>query len=163
MAYIINPETGYRNIKRINNNSPPEVRAKLASPEWTKKRLEGLRKWREANPDWKTWRKGQPNGVRRKDLLIQRAKTAEKIEKVIKIMADKKIWIAENDMSEKAMKAAIEIMECATGETRTRLQAAKTILDFVQPKPVVKTETTIKSAEAFLEALVEDEGNESKS
>ena len=152
-----------KKIVRKNTNSPQYVREKMASPEMTKKRLEGLRKWREANPGRSGRGHGQPDGVRLKDWLKIKEQAAIKAEKAIKIMAEKKIWVPENDMSERAMRTALEVMESNTGETRNRLAAAKTILEFVQPKPVVKTETTIKSAEAFLEALAEDEGNEPQS
>lgn len=151
-----------KNVKRKNTNCPPEVRAKLASPEWTKKRHEGLKRWREANPDRIGRAKGHPDGIRYKDWLKLKEQAVIKAEKAIKLMAEKKIWEADNDISEKAMKAAIEIMESNVGETRTRLAAAKTILDFVQTKPILKSETTIKSAEAFLEALAKEEGDESK-
>jgi hypothetical protein len=135
----------------------------MSSPEMLAKRMEGLRRWREANPGWRGRVTGQPDGVRKKDFLKLKALAEVKAEKAIKTMAEKKIWIADNDVAEKAMRTAIEIMESHTGETRNRLAAAKTILDFVQTKPVVKQETTIKSAEDFLAALAQEEENVSQS
>lgn len=133
----------------------------MASPEMTAKRLEALRKWREANPGMGHRAKGQPDGVRKKDWLIIKEKAAKTAVKAIKIMSDKKIWQADNDVAEKAMQAALEIL-AAPGEHRNKLAAAKTILDFTQSKPVVKNETTLKTAEQFLESLMEGE-DESKS
>ena len=102
---------------------------------------------------------GQPDGVGIKAYRVMKAKAIETAEKAIRIMADKKVWVAENDVAEKAMKTAIEIMESTVGPTQHRLAAAKTILEFTQTKPVVKSENTIKSAEAFLEALMEEDVN----
>lgn len=133
----------------------------MASPEMTAKRLEGLRKWREANPHLVGRRHGHPDGIRLKDWLIVKEKAAKTAVKAIKIMSDKKIWQADNDVAEKAMQAALEIL-AAPGEHRNKLAAAKTILDFTQSKPVVKNETTLKTAEQFLESLMEGE-DESKS
>lgn len=132
----------------------------MASPEMTAKRLEGLRKWREANPHLIGRLKGQPDGVRRKDWVIIKAKAEKKAERAIEIMAEKDIWVPDNNVAAKAMKAAIEILE-APGEHRNKLAAAKTILDFVQTRPVVKNETTLKTAEEFLSSLMEGE-DESK-
>lgn len=149
-----------KNVVRKDTNSPQYVREKMASAEMTKKRLEGLAKWRAANPHLVGRRKGHPDGIRLKDWLIIKEKASKKAERAVEIMAEKKIWEADNDVSSKAMKAAIEILE-APGEHRNKLAAAKVILDFTQTKPVVKSETTLKTAEEFLSALMEGE-DESK-
>lgn len=77
-------------------------------------------------------------------------------------MAEKKIWTADNDLAERAMKSAIEVMESQVGTTDSKLKAAKVILEFVQTKPVVKNETTVKTAEDFLASLIEEEKDGSK-
>lgn len=123
----------------------------------TAKRLEGLRKWKEANPDRIGRRKGQQDGVRLKDYLKRLEKAKETAEKAIRIMEDKNIWKADNDVAEKAMKSAIEVMESQHGTTDSKLKAAKVILEFTQTKPVVKNETTLKSAEEFLASLTDTE------
>ena len=84
-------------------------------------------------------------------------KAKETAEKAIKLMEDKNIWKADNDVAEKAMKSAIEVMESQHGTTDSKLKAAKVILEFTQTKPVVKNETTLKSAEDFLTALMHEE------
>lgn len=84
------------------------------------------------------------------------AEASKKAERAIEIMAEKKIWEADNDVAAKAMKAAIEILE-TPGEHRNRLAAAKTILDFTQTRPVTKSETTLKTAEEFLASIMDDE------
>lgn len=150
-----------KKIVRKDTNSPDYVRAKMGSPEMTAKRLEGLRKWREAGN--RVGRApGQQDGVRKKDFLARLEVAKVKAERAIVIMAENKIWEADNDVARKAMQTAIEIMESQTGETKNRLAAAKTILDFTQTKPVVKNETTLKTAEEFLSSLM-DKPDESES
>lgn len=150
-----------KGIIRKRSKTPQWWRDILASPEMTAKRLEGLKRWREANPGQTGRAKGQPDGVRKRVWLQMQVKIAAKAERAVEIMAEKKLWVADNDVAEKAMKAAIEILE-TPGENRNKLQAAKVILDFVQTKPVVKSETTLKTAEEFLSSLMEDESDESK-
>jgi hypothetical protein len=75
-------------------------------------------------------------------------------------MAEQNLWKADNDVASKAMQTAIEIMLSQEGTTQNRLAAAKTILDFTQTKPVVKNETTLKTAEEFLASIVDDEDKE---
>lgn len=131
----------------------------MASAEMTKKRLEGLAKWRAANPHLVGRRKGHPDGIRLKDWLIIKEKASKKAERAVEIMAEKDIWVPDNDVAAKAMKAAIEVLE-VPGEHRNRLAAAKTILDFTQTKPVVKSETTLKTAEEFLASIIEEDDKE---
>ena len=119
--------------------------------------MEGLRKWREANPGRVGRPHGLQDGVGLKAYLKRLEVAKVKAEKAIIIMAEKKIWVGDNELAERAMKTAIEIMESQSGTTQNRLAASKTILDFVQTKPVVKNETTLKTAEEFLAAIIEDE------
>ena len=156
MEELPKPRAKRKKIVRKDINSPDYVKSRMASPEMLALRMAGLKKRREANPDWRGRAKGQPDGVRKKDWLIIKEKAAAKAERAIEIMAEKKIWEADNDVSSKAMKAAIEILE-APGEHRNKLAAAKVILDFTQTKPVVKSETTLKTAEEFLSSLIEGE------
>jgi hypothetical protein len=150
-----------KKIVRKNNNSPQYVRDKMASKEMTEKRIAGLRKyWAEGGRKGR-W-PGQQDGVRLKEYLARLEVAKVKAERAIEIMAEKKIWEADNDVASKAMQTAIEIMESQIGTTQNRLAAAKTILDFTQTKPVVKNETTLKTAEEFLSALIQDEVNEPK-
>ena len=148
-----------KNIVRKDINSPDYVREKMGSAEMTKKRLEGLAKWRALNPHLVGRRKGHPDGIRLKDWLVIKEKVAKKAERAVAIMAEKDIWVPDNDVAAKAMKAAIEVLE-APGEHRNKLAASKVILDFVQTRPVVKNETTLKTAEEFLSSIMEDESKE---
>jgi len=149
-----------KTIQKKPSTSPQWVRDLINGPEMLAKRMEGLRRFREAGG--KAGRiTGQPDGVRKRDWIKIVAKAEAKADKVIKAMADKNIWEADNDVSSKAMKSAITIMETAT-EVRLKLAAAKTILDFTQTKPVVKSETTVKTAEEFLNSLIEEEKDGSK-
>lgn len=117
--------------------------------------MEGYRRYREAGGSAGRIT-GQPDGVRKREWLKIVAKAEAKAEKVIKIMADKNIWEADNDVANKAMKSAITIMESAT-EVRLKLAAAKTILDFTQSKPVIKNDTTVRTAEEFLASVMAEE------
>lgn len=119
--------------------------------------MEGLRKYYEANPDKRGRPKGLQDGVRYKDYLKRLEKAKITSERAMRIMEETKVWVADNDTAAKAMKAAIEVMESQVGTSGAKLQAAKLILDFTQTKPVVKNETTVKSAEDFLSALLEDD------
>lgn len=135
----------------------------MGSPEMTARRLEGLRKWREANPGIGGRIKGQQDGVRKKDYLKRLEKAKVTAAKALKVMEEKKIWKADNDVAEKAMRSAIEVMESQIGTTDSKLKAAKVILEFTQTKPVVKNETVVKSAEDFLKSLDLEEGDGVKS
>jgi hypothetical protein len=122
----------------------------MATTERHLKRMAGLKKWREANPTLVGRRKGQQDGVRLKDYLKRLEQAKITSERAIKAMEDKNIWTADNDVATKAMKAAIEVMESQQGTTDSKLK-------FTQTKPVVKSETTLKSAEDFLSALLEED------
>lgn len=148
-------------IQRFNMNSPEWVRKKMASPEMTAKRLEARRKFIEAGGRVGRMM-GQQNGVRKRVYIKRLEKAKVFAEKAIRLMSDNNIWKADNDKAELAMKTAIEIMQAQQGQTQHRLSAAKTILEFTQTKPVVKNETTLKSAEDFLAALAVEEGNATK-
>lgn len=154
------PKKARKKISRRSNGCPPEVKAIMQCPERHKRRMEGLRKWREANPTLVGRQKGQQDGVRRKDYLKRLEQAKITSERAIKAMEDKNIWKADNDVATKAMKAAIEVMESQSGTTDAKLKAAKLILDFTQTKPVVNSVTTLKSAEDFLSALLEDDNKE---
>lgn len=71
-------------------------------------------------------------------------------------MTELKVFEADNDKAKDAIEAAVQIMN-QKGEDRTRLQAAKTILEFTQRKPVAASEVTLNKAEAFLDAIAKDE------
>lgn len=133
----------------------------MSSPERTAKRLEALREWQKANPGRIGRPHGVQDGVRYKDYLKRLEVAKVNAERAIKVMAEDNIWKADNDVASKAMQTAIEIMLSQEGTTQNRLAAAKTILDFTQTKPVVKNETTLKTAEEFLSSLINDE-SESK-
>lgn len=133
----------------------------MSSPEMLAKRMEGLRKWREANPGKRGRPHGLQDGVGLKKYLKRLEVAKVQSERAIKVMADENIWKADNDVASKAMQTAIEIMLSQEGTTQNRLAAAKTILDFTQTKPVVKNETTLKTAEEFLSSLM-DEPDEPK-
>ena len=119
-----------------------------------------MRKWREANPTLVGRRKGQQDGVRLKDYLkrLEQAKIIS--EKAIRIMAEKNIWVADNTVASQAMRSAIEVLESQQGTTDSKLKAASLILSYTQCKPVVRNETTLKTAEEFLSSLIEDDDKE---
>lgn len=128
----------------------------MSSPERTAKRLAALKEWQAANPGRIGRPHGLQDGVRYKDYLKRLEVAKVQSERAIKVMADDNIWKADNDVASKAMQTAIEIMLSQEGTTQNRLAAAKTILDFTQTKPVVKNETTLKTAEEFLSSLMEE-------
>ena len=128
----------------------------MSSPEMLAKRMEGLRKWREANPGKRGRPHGLQDGVGLKKYLKRLEVAKAKSERAIKVMAEQNLWKADNDVASKAMQTAIEIMLSQEGTTQNRLAAAKTILDFTQTRPTTKSETTLKSAEEFLSSLIDD-------
>lgn len=69
-------------------------------------------------------------------------------------MSDK--YEIEDEFSKEALKTAVEVMR-VDGDTRSRLSAARLVLDFTKQKPVSKAEVTVGKAEAFLESLLEED------
>jgi hypothetical protein len=101
----------------------------------------------------------QTTGLSRRELRVQRFIAANKAEKAMRIMEEKNIWKADNDVSAKAMDFAIQVVSMPEGNVEAKLKAAKIILDFTQSKPVVKNETTLKNAEDFLNQVLSEEGD----
>lgn len=115
-----------------------------------------LQAGRLAKGAWGGRVKGQVDGTSKAGLDRVIAYAQQCATEAVKLMADKKIWIADNDKAEEAMLAALEILN-KPGANRDKLTAAKLVLDFTQRKPVAATDVTMHNAEAFLDALLKEE------
>jgi hypothetical protein len=101
-------------------------------------------------------RAGVPDGFSEKQWPYQKRKARKRTQLIMKRMAERKIFEPDNDVAEKAIETCVKILSIP-GEERTRLQAAKTLLEFTQKKPVAANEVTLKRAEEFLDAIAKDE------
>ena len=100
---------------------------------------------------------GVPDGMSQKTYLKLKAAADIKTQKVMKAMT--KIFEADNDVAKKAIETAVNILNLP-GAHQLRLQAAKTLLDFTQRKPVTASELNLKTAENFLDELASQEDND---
>jgi len=130
----------------------------MKSPEMLEKRMRGLALYRAQGG--KVGRSHlKASGVSLQQHKINRYIAAEKARKAMRIMEEKNIWKADNDVSAKAMDFALQVVSMPEGNVEAKLKAAKIILDFTQSKPVVKNETTLKNAEDFLNQVLSEEGD----
>jgi hypothetical protein len=97
---------------------------------------------------------GQPDGWRKEDWEIEKAKIKAETKEIVKIMTEKlKI---EDQYAVEALETAVEIMRSPL-TARDRLGAAKLVLDFTKEKPSTKQEVTVQRAEDFLAAILKEE------
>lgn len=62
----------------------------------------------------------------------------------------------EDEYQKEALKTAVEVMRI-DGQAREKLAAARLVLDFTKSKPATKSDVTISAAEDFLNAVMNDE------
>lgn len=108
--------------------------------------------WREKAKKTGTGRKpGQPDGMRKDEFFKTRDRVKEEAKKIVEIM-EQKLKI-EDTYAKEALETAVEIMRMPA-ESRSRLAAAKLILEFTKEKPSTKSEVTVAKAEDFLESIL---------
>lgn len=101
---------------------------------------------------------GLPDGFSEKQYAPIREAGLLKAKKVMIAMAATDPFMADNKVAHQAIETAVEIL-CLKGAHQLRLQAAKVLLDFTQRKPVTVSETTLKTAEAFLDDIVTNDAS----
>jgi len=108
------------------------------------------------NPNIKRGRpNGVPDGYTNEQILPIRKKAKEEARKVVEIMAEQ----IEDDYSKEALTTAVEIMRVPQ-DSRSRIAAARLVLDFTKSKPVAKSEIAVAKAEEFLASLLDNEEEE---
>ena len=70
-------------------------------------------------------------------------------------MSEHDKFIADNDKAHKALETVVAILEIP-GASMLKLQAAKTLLEYTQKKPVTASAVTLATAESFLDSIVND-------
>lgn len=101
--------------------------------------------------------KGLPDGIGLPRFLKHKAQ----VEKEVKIIMTE--LTKDIDMNDTDTKYAVEALETAVilmrmqGDARNKLGAAKLVLEFTKAKPSTKSEVTINTAEALLEAILKDD------
>jgi hypothetical protein len=98
---------------------------------------------------------GQPDGMPLKKFRVLEAAAKIKTQKVMLAMSKTKEFEPDNKVANQALEAAIEIL-CLPGNTSSRLSAAKLLLEYTQKKPVASSEVNLKTAESFLDTLIDD-------
>lgn len=89
--------------------------------------------------------------MRKDEFFKTRDRVKEEAKKIVEIM-EQKIKI-EDTYAKEALETAVEIMRMPA-ESRSRLAAAKLILEFTKEKPSTKSEVTVAKAEDFLESIL---------
>lgn len=98
---------------------------------------------------------GHAHGVTLKTALRYRADAARDARKIVNYMKEKKIFEADNNLSEEALNEAITIVRDKGVSVKDRLAASKIVLEYTQSKPVAKSDVNIQSAEAFLQGVLD--------
>lgn len=116
---------------------------------WVKPALWGTKKYKKQPGE-------PPRGWRRKDWDEARDKIRPEVQEVTRKIMEK--YNLDDAYAKEALETAVEVMRMPNG-TKDRLTAAKIILDFTKQKPAQKSEVTLNKAEAFLEAILNDDGD----
>lgn len=119
-----------------------------------------MREWGKTLGKMKEGRKsgrimGQPDGMPLKTFRKLEAAAKIKTKKVMDILSKDKDFIPDNKIAHAALEAAVEILNLP-GNTPSRLSAAKVLLEYTQKKPVVANEVALKTAESFLDSIIEE-------
>jgi len=136
--------------KKKKRRKPAKVQPHMLMPgmaSWLNRRLHGTR-----NPETSHAPLGIANG-------LTMAKTTRLVEKArAQARKDMEQIKKKIDLSEVAEQALLEVITVMRGpHPQTKLQAAKTLLDFTMAKPVAKSEVTVNAAEKWLEELTADD------
>jgi hypothetical protein len=117
---------------------------------WGLRRREAIKK-----DPWKHTRKGVPDGMRREDALKLWDEAREKAKAFMEDCEDQgiipELVVPESD-EEKAKEALNEAFVMALGPTdsRTKLQALRTVLEFTKQKPTTKIDQALSGPEEWL-------------
>lgn len=104
-------------------------------------------------------KRGHLFGYRAKELKRLRTIAKGEARKILKYMTDKKIFEADNNVSEEAMESVLAVLR-EPGHPKDKLAASKVLLEYTQRKPATSSDVTLNKAETFLEAVLEDIGEE---
>jgi hypothetical protein len=127
-----------------------------ADPEWRARQIEKIKNSKRKK-GWNT-NAGVPPGMRKqqartfwKQARFEAALTMRKLDKA-GVLDDA------DEQAKEALKTAISVMRGPV-PPKEKLAAARLVLDFTKSKPVQKQDITVSTAEAWLEAVVEDNGS----
>lgn len=97
----------------------------------------------------------KPRSMKLADFEAHMAREAPIIKRIMKKMADNG-QLPDDPRAVQALEAGVTILR-APVDAKTKLAAARLILDFTKAKPTAKVEHTIKSAEEYLDEIAEDD------
>jgi predicted alpha/beta-hydrolase family hydrolase len=120
-----------------------------ADPVWRAKQMLLLEGKRGRTP-------GLPDGMRKPEFLKLKALAEIKTKKVLAAMAKTDEFEPDNKVANAAIEACVEVLNMP-GSIVTRMQAAKTLLEYTQRKPQTASQVTLKTAEDFLDQIVADD------
>jgi hypothetical protein len=101
---------------------------------------------------------GVPDGFTKETIEPVREQARERAEEIVKEMAEQHEELKDDELAQKALKTAVEIME-TPGAAATRLAASRTVLEWTKKKPATDANVNLK-AEDFLEALAHKDSDE---
>lgn len=100
--------------------------------------------------------KGVPRSLTKKQYEARLAEQKPIVKRIMKKMADQG-QLPDDPKAIEALETSMTVLrteEC----TKTKLAAARLVLDFTKAKPSTKTEVTIKTAEDYLDEIADEEG-----
>jgi hypothetical protein len=151
-----------RNAKGFNWRRVRAMHKRWDDPIQRERMLQHIKEMTEKRKAAGITRAGVPDGMRKEQAEVMNAKARAEAERIVKKMADKGMFDevdpVDRQRAEEAMTEVVTIMK-ADGDKKTKLAAAKTILEFTKSKPVAKHAHAVNAAEAWLLA-VEDDGDE---
>lgn len=160
---------GAKNVPRIEDFIAETLASKVKPPEITRMKARGP--WANMTPEERSEYArslrarqkenfgGKPTGVPRSMSVAQyealKAEQRPIVKRIMKKMADKG-QLPEDPRAVEALEESLMVLRTAENQ-KTKLSAARLLLDFTKAKPTQKIEHTVKTAEDYLDELAEDD------
>lgn len=102
---------------------------------------------------------GAPPGWTKREYMLATEIAKTEAQRILKRMEkDSGELLPEDQLARECLKTAYEIMRSPT-KPADKLKAIKTILEFTKAKPATKSDVTVRTAEDFLDELMNKSGN----
>jgi hypothetical protein len=137
------------------------MRTRWADPVQRERMLQHIKAMTAKRIASRQTRAGIPDGMLKPQAMQMQARARSEAQQIVRKMADKGMFDdvdpVDRERAEEAMIETIAIMK-ADGDKKTKLAAAKTILEFTKSKPVAKHAHAVNAADAWLQAIADDDG-----